>query len=155
MPERTLNLGKLESTHGIAPVYAMRAIVVAALSFVFFLAMLAGFYIRQHIGYFLLSTAFLVVYVLTMLGWLAQRRNVLKIYEKGFSYKKFAASWDEIETANTKTVKRAASDAEINCEVTKTNGEKIVLTGVIQDCAQIAARISAEIEKRSAPEQIS
>ncbi|MET0753698.1 MAG: hypothetical protein ABWZ66_10015, partial [Pyrinomonadaceae bacterium] len=97
MSEQTQNLGKLESVHGIAPAYMMRALVVASLSFVFFLVMLVGFYIRQNIGYFLLSTAFLVVYVLTMFGWLAQRRKVLRIYENGFSYKKFAASWDEID----------------------------------------------------------
>ncbi|MGC2236643.1 MAG: hypothetical protein WA584_10810 [Pyrinomonadaceae bacterium] len=155
MLEKTLNLGKLESTHGIAPAYMMRAVVVASLSFVFFLLMLAGFYIRQNVGYFLLSTAFLVVYVLTMFGWLAQRRKVLKVYENGFSYKKFAASWDEIDSIDVKTVKRAAGGAELNCEVTKTGGDKVILSEVIHDCAKVVGRISAEIEKRSRREQIS
>ena len=148
-------LGKLETTHGIAPAYMMRAVVVAVLSFVFFLLMLVGFYIRQNIGYFLLSTAFLVVYVLTMFGWLAQRRKLLKVYENGFSYKKFAAGWDEIDSIEVKMISRPVGGAEINCEVTKIGGEKIVLSEVIEDCAKIIERISAEIEKRSAPEQIS
>jgi hypothetical protein len=155
MTEKNLNLGKLESTHGIAPAYMMRAVVVASLSFVFFLLMLAGFYIRQNIGYFLLSTAFLVVYVLTMFGWLAQRRKVLRVYENGFSYKKFAASWDELDSVNVKMVSRPVGGAEINCEVTKTGGEKIVLSEIIHDCARVVERISAEIEKRSEREQIS
>lgn len=155
MSEQTQNLGKLESTHGIAPAYMMRALVVASLSFVFFLAMLVGFYIRQNIGYFLLSTAFLVVYVLTMFGWLAQRRKVLRIYENGFSYKKFAASWDEIDSINVKTAKRPVGGAEINYEVTKIGGDKVILSEVIHDCAKVVARISAEIKKRSRREQIS
>jgi len=155
MLDKTLRLGKLESVHGIAPAYAMRAVVIAALSFVFFLLMLVGFYIRQNIGYFLLSTAFLVVYLLTMFGWLSQRRNVLKIYENGLSYKKFTASWDEIDSMNLKTVARFTGGEEINCELTKTSGEKIVLSDVIHHCEKIIDRIDEEMNKRSEAEQIS
>ena len=153
MPEKTLNLGKTESVHGIAAAYLQRAVIVSTLSFVFFLLMLAGFYIRQNIGYFLLATAFLVVYALTILGWIAQRRKVLKVYENGLSYKNFATRWDEINSISVKTVKHLAGGAEINCELTKNDGEKIVLTGAIHDCAKIVERISAEIEKRRAPDE--
>ena len=151
MPEQPQNLGKLESVHGVSPVFAQRAVVVALLSFVFFLLMLVGFYIRQNIGYFLLSTAFLLVYILTMIGWLMHRKNEIRLYENGLTYKKFSCAWDEIGTIEVKTVSRLVGGAKINCELTKTSGEKIVFTETIHDADKIIERISAEIEKRSAP----
>ena len=86
------------STHGTSPAYLQRAAIIAVLSFVFFLAMLVAFYLRQHIGYFALSTAFLIVYVLTLISWVIQKRVIVSIYEKGIRYKKFSGSWDEIES---------------------------------------------------------
>jgi len=97
VPTTQKDLGKLLSTHTIAPVYIQRAAVVAIVSFVFFLLMLIVFYVRQQIGYFILSTAFLVVYVFTLVGWVMQRRNVVSVYEGGLKYKKFSAAWGEIE----------------------------------------------------------
>jgi len=90
------DLGKLVSTHTTSPIFLQRAAIVAVVSFLFFLAMLVAFYVRQHIGYFFLSTAFLVVYVFTLIGWVMQKRNAVSIYEKGIRYKKFRAAWDEI-----------------------------------------------------------
>jgi hypothetical protein len=90
-------LGRLQSTHPTAPAFLQRAAVVAILSFVFFLAMLIVFYFRQQIGYFILSTAFLVVYIFTLIGWVFQRRNVVKVHEHGLRYRKLRATWDEIE----------------------------------------------------------
>jgi uncharacterized membrane protein YobD (UPF0266 family) len=98
--EASTELGKLVSTHAISPANMQRAAVVAVVSFLFFLAMLIVFYVRQHIGYFALSTAFLVVYVFTLIGWVIQRRSAVRIYEKGLRYKKFAASWNEIKSVN-------------------------------------------------------
>lgn len=147
--ETIQNLGKLESAHGVAPAYLQRAAIIAVVSFVFFLVMLLGFYIRQNLGYFLLSTAFLIVYIFMMFGLLTQRRSVLKIYENGFSYKNFASRWDEIDSIQGKTESRLVSLAKINCEIRKTNGEKIVLTESIQDVEKVIERISEEIEKRS------
>ncbi len=80
----------------MAPAFLQRAAIVAAVSFLFFLLTLIAFYIRQHIGYFALSTAFLVVYVFTLVGWVLQRRNVVRIYENGLSYKNFRTSWKEV-----------------------------------------------------------
>ncbi len=60
--------------------------------------MLVAFYVRQHIGYFALSTAFLVVYVLTLISWVIQKRSHVSIYENGLRYKSFSGSWDEIES---------------------------------------------------------
>ena len=66
-------------------------------SFLFFMGTLLVFYVWQQLAYFVLSTAFLVVYIFTMVGWVMQRRNVVSIYENGISYRKCAATWDEIK----------------------------------------------------------
>src|SRR5215218_8844716 len=95
-PEINTELGKPVSAHLIAAAYVQRAAVVAIVSFVFFLLMLVGFSIRQHFGYFLLASAFLVVYLFTMFGWWTQKNNVLTIYENGISYRKFRNTWDQI-----------------------------------------------------------
>ena len=132
------NLGKLKSTHGISPVFLQRAIIVAVLSFVFFMAMLVGFYIRQNIGYFLLSTAFLIVYILTMLGWIVLRKNSLKVYENGISYKKFTARFDEI----AEVVQSGKS-----YEVRTKSGEKVVLSDAIERIEQIITQIKSHSSK--------
>jgi hypothetical protein len=143
-----LQLGKLESVHGISPVFMQRAAFVAVLSFVFFIAMLVGFSIRQNVGYFLLATAFLIVQLLTLFGWLVQRRTEFKIYENGFGYKKQICRWDEIDSMAAKMESRLVGGEKINCEIRKTNGERIVLTETIHGVDKIMERISAEIEKR-------
>jgi hypothetical protein len=144
-----LQLGKLESVHGISPVFMQRAAFVAVLSFVFFIAMLVAFSMRQNIGYFLLATAFLLVQLLTLFGWLMQRRTEFKIYENGFGYKKQICLWDEIDSMAVKTESRLVGGAKINCEIRKTDGAQIVLSEAIHGVDKIMERISAEIEKRS------
>jgi hypothetical protein len=143
-----LQLGKLESVHGISPVFMQRAAFIAVLSFVFFIAMLVGFSIRQNIGYFLLATAFLIVQLLTLFGWLVARRTEFRIYENGFGYKKQICRWDEIESMAVKTESRLVGGDKINCEIRKTNGERIVLSETIHGVDKIMERIDAEIEKR-------
>lgn len=89
-------LGKIVSIHGVEPALVQRAAIVALLAFIFFLAMLVGFSIRQNLGYFVLSCAFLVVEIFTLMGLFAHRRNVLQIFEKGLCYKKECRGWSEI-----------------------------------------------------------
>lgn len=132
-----MRLGKLESVHGIAPAFMQRAVIVAVLSFLFFMAMMLGFYVRQNIGYFLLASAFLIVYVLTMFGWLVMRKNVVKVYENGLTYKKFAVVWDEIAAVETKT----ANNKKSGYEISKKDGEKIVLSETIDGIELIIKRI--------------
>lgn len=146
MPE--LQLGKLESVHGISPVFMQRAAVVAVLSFMFFIAMLVAFAVRQNLGYFLLATAFLLVQLLTLFGWLMQRRTEFKVYENGFSYKKQICRWDEIDSLAIKIESRLVGGEKVNCEIRKTGGEKIVLNEAIHGVRKIMERIDAEIEKR-------
>ncbi len=82
--------------HAVSPVHQQRAAVVAGLSFLFFLAMMFLVYIRGHFGYFLLSTAFLVVFIFTAIGWWMQRRNAVEVFERGLAFRKLTATWGEI-----------------------------------------------------------
>jgi len=90
------SLGKLIAVHGVSPAIQQRAAALAALSFLFFLAMMAALYARGHFGYFLLATAFLVVFVFTMAGWGMQRPNVVELYDRGVAFRKFLAQWPDI-----------------------------------------------------------
>ena len=59
----------------VAPAHLQRAVFVAVLSFLFFLAMMLMFYIRQSFLYFLLATAFLLVYIVMMISFVRLRRR--------------------------------------------------------------------------------
>src|SRR5262247_3487091 len=91
-------LGNLISSHGTSPVFLQRAAIVAALSFLFFILTLLLFYIQQQLMYFVLSSAFLVIYIFTMIGWVVKNRDVVNVYENGISGRKFTATWDEIKS---------------------------------------------------------
>ena len=60
---------------GTSPAQLQRAAFIAVLSFLFFLAMMFTYYLRQSLLYFLLATAFLVVYVITMISLFRLRRR--------------------------------------------------------------------------------
>ena len=136
------NLGKVVGVYAIAPAYIQRAVVIAVLSFVFFLVTLGMFSVRQNFLYFFLSTAFLVTYLFTMFGWLMSRKNILKIYENGLTYRKFTARWDEIEMVETNK-----NGAKINCEIQTKKGEKITLTESIQGVGQAIELIESKINQ--------
>ena len=121
MGNKAVDPGKLISVHGISPAYLQRAAFVTVLSFVFFLAMMFGFYFRQNLVYFLLASAFLLIYLLTLFGWLLQKRNHLKIFEKGFSYKKDRLLWEEIRSISPEG------------EIETNDARKILLPKAIQD----------------------
>lgn len=131
------DLGKLISSHSTSAAALQRAAIVAVVSFLFFLAMLIVFYLRQHIGYFALSTAFLVVYIFTLVGWVLQKRNTVRLYANGLRYKKFAAAWNEIVS-----VKADASGLEL----TKNRREKVLIPASIQDFGSILAAVKRGVE---------
>lgn len=135
----TRNLGKTVSVHGVAPATLQRVAVVAMLSFVFFLAMLVAFYIRQHLGYFLLSTGFLVVYILTMIGWIAMRRHELRIHENGIACRKFEASWSEIGEARLVPGKGLL--------VVRADGASTTVAESVDGFGKIAGTVSTRIGK--------
>ena len=64
------------------PAQVQRAVFIAVLSFMFFLAMMFAFYIRQSVSYFLLATAFLIVYIVTMISFVRLRRSIAKRDER-------------------------------------------------------------------------
>jgi Ca2+/Na+ antiporter len=68
MPEKTT--GK-----PLPPAIVQRAVFVAVLSFLFFLAMMFAYYLRGSVLYFLLATAFLIVYIVTMISFVRLRRS--------------------------------------------------------------------------------
>ena len=96
MAESEQDLGKLIAIYGIGPAYLQRAVFIVILSFLFFLAMMFAYYIRQSLVYFLLASAFLVLYLVTLFSFVMQRRAVAEIFEGGIRYKKLGAAWAEI-----------------------------------------------------------
>jgi hypothetical protein len=128
-------LGRIISTYAVSPAQLQRAVFVAVLSFLFFMAMMFAFYLRQNILYFLLATAFLLTYLVTMLSWVIQRRATLQIHEKGLRYKKFTAMWAEIESVTDTPP----------FEVRTTGGQTFVLPGSIAGAEQAARNIRSRI----------
>ena len=59
----------------LTPAHLQRAVFIAVLSFLFFLAMMMMFYLRQSMLYFLLASAFLIVYIVTMISFVRMRRR--------------------------------------------------------------------------------
>lgn len=143
MSEPTKNFGKLVSMHGTSAMFLQRAAIVAFLAFVFFLAMLIGFYLLQTVIYFVLSTAFLVVYLFTLIGWLMQKRNVVSIFEDGINYKKFAARWGEIVSAE---LIDEASDRKY-LELQKSDREKVLIPSSIHGFEKIVDFVQAQARK--------
>jgi len=54
----------------MSPSHLQLAVFIAVLSFLFFLAMMFAYYIRQSAVYFLLATAFLIIYLITMISFI-------------------------------------------------------------------------------------
>lgn len=102
MDRRNKHLGKRIAAYGIAPAYLQRALFISLLSLLFFLAMMAGYYIRQSGGYFLLATGFLIVYLVTFISWVLRRRSVASIYENGIEFNGRMVVWSEIESLDSK-----------------------------------------------------
>jgi hypothetical protein len=144
-----LQLGKLESVHGISPVFKQRAFILAVVSFVFFTAMVVAYSVRRSFVFILMGTAFLVVELFTLFGWLGQKNAEFRLFENGFSYKKFVCVWDEIESINVKAESQLLSGAKINCLVRKTDGQEIVLTEVIEDLESIVKIIDRKMRRET------
>ena len=92
------DMGRHISAYPISPIYVQRAVFIALLSFLFFAAMMLAFYVRQSFLYFLLATAFLIVYLVTMVSWFMQRKAVVNVYEHGFGFKGRSVAWEEIDS---------------------------------------------------------
>jgi hypothetical protein len=139
MSNESKDLGRIVAVHGVSPAYLQRAVFIVILSFLFFLGMMVAFYIIQNFIYFLLASAFLVVYLVTLFSWVSQRRNVVKIYEHGVEYRKFSCRWNEIEAVTD------SGDDRSKLDITTKAGGKITLSDTIIGLDQIASFIRAKI----------
>jgi hypothetical protein len=145
MTQQTLKLGKLERVHGISPASLQRALILIILSFIFFLAMLIAFSIRQQIGYFILATAFLIVKLFTLFGWMMQRKKAVLLYENGLVLGKQVCFYRDIENIHLKQTSRMLGGEKIECEIVKTDGEKIVLPEAIHDVHGILDQVEEKL----------
>src|SRR5437868_2039547 len=118
-PPKQKDLGAIISVHGTSGVFLQRAAIVAILSFFFFMSMLVVFYVRQQIVYFILSTAFLIVYIFTMIGWVMQKRNSVSIYEHGIGHRSFVPAWDEIQSGK--------ADSKTGITIVKVDGRSVTI----------------------------
>ncbi len=137
MPQTQPTLGKLVKAYPTSPAYLQRAAIIAFLSFVFFLATLVIFYIQQSFVYFILSTAFLVVYIFTLIGWMMQKRNVVSIHENGIAYRKFISTWDQI--------KAITADPKSGITIVRSGGDSIMIGRSITGLSEIAATIKERL----------
>ncbi len=92
-----------------------------------------------------LSTAFLIVYVLTLISWVVQKRSLVRVYENGVKYKKFNGSWAEIESA--RVVEEGAGRRHI--EIQKNKREKIAIPSSILGFDQIVGIVRSNVKTSS------
>ncbi len=133
MTESNRSMGKIIAVYGLSPAHIQRAVFITVLSFVFFLAMMLGYYVRQNLVYFILASAFLFIYILTMFSWVVQRRTLLQIFENGVSYKKRFATWNEI------------SEVRTDGTIVLTDNKQIVISPAIHDFDNALALIRSKI----------
>ena len=141
MTENEDSLGELQTVYKISPAYLQRAAIVAALSFIFFIAMLIAYSQTQKFGFFIIGTAFLVVEILTLLGWQSLRRNELRVFENGFMFRQENYLWSEIESINVNRAKH-----KITGEIKTKNDKKIIFTDSIYDVENFFKKVESEIQ---------
>jgi hypothetical protein len=134
--ENSNDLGRLVSVHTVAPAYVQRAVIITVLSFLFFLAMMIAFYLRQSLLYFLLATAFLIVYLVMMLSLYVQRRSVVRVFENGLEYRSRSLRWKEIDSIT--------DDRSI--VITPKQGKPIEFPVTMSDTTALARNIRYQVE---------
>ena len=113
MPPLRDELGKLNAVYRPAPAFLQRAVFLTILSFVFFLGTMFIYYVRQGFVYFILASAFLVLYVISLISFFGQRKNVLKVYEHGIEFKNNKALWTDIESVSDEGVVQITGDRKM------------------------------------------
>ncbi len=94
--QEVVKLGRLIGTYPTAPAFVQRAAIVAVVSFLFFLAMLLAFSLREQMLYLVLAAAFFVVNIFTLVGFVMQRRNEVKVFENGLTYRTKEVGWRDL-----------------------------------------------------------
>jgi Ca2+/Na+ antiporter len=95
-------LGRLVAIHPISPAHLQRAVLLAILSFIFFLTMMFAYYLMQTPIYFLLATAFLVIYLATMYSFITGKKKTVEVFENGLRMGKTSAMWPDIARVDDK-----------------------------------------------------
>jgi hypothetical protein len=95
---------------------------------VFSAAMLVAFLLRQQVGYLILAAAFFVLNIFTLIGFLVQRHNAVRVFESGFRYKKSSASWTDMVSID---------GDENGISVVKTDGSAIKIPRSIADLGRL------------------
>ena len=128
MNDTKTDLGRLISVHPVAPIYVQRAVFIALLSLIFFFGMMLAYYIRQSALYFLLATAFLVVYLFTMFSWFSLRKSIVQVFENGLEYRSRRLRWSDIAVveSETKLIVKPRSGAAINLPMTLADRDRLV-----------------------------
>lgn len=130
MPTTEKDLGNLVATHPTAPAFIQRAAIIAILSFLFFLVMLVAFLARQQVGYLIIAAAFFVLNIFTLIGFIVQRQNAVKVFENGFNYKKSSAAWSELVSID---------DDDSGISIVRANGSMIKIPRSIDDLGRLNA----------------
>jgi hypothetical protein len=117
------NLGKLTGVYNLSAAILQRSIIVIIISLFFSLAMFVGWLILQKFVLLLLAIAFLAIKLITLFSLLAQRKNVLSLYEQGFNYNKITCRFDEIASVK-------------GYEILTKSGVKIVLSETINNVGE-------------------
>lgn len=145
MQYETPHLGKIRSIHGLSMLYTQRVVVVAGLALIFFSAMLVAFAVRQWFGYALLAIAFLVVEVLALIGWFSHRGGEFTVFDEGFIYKDQMGRWEDIESIYT-AEESSFFGKRMKCEITKNNGEKILIPDTIQGFEEVVKMLGKRMK---------
>jgi hypothetical protein len=90
--------------------------------------MLIAFLVRQQIGYLILAAAFFVLNIFTLIGFLVQRQNKVKVFEGGFNYKKASARWNELVSID---------DDDAGISIVKSDGSNIKIPRTIDDLGRL------------------
>src|SRR5262245_24414790 len=116
------HLGKIQSIHGLSAIYSQRAVIVAGFALIFFTAMLVALATHGWIGFALLAVGFLVVEILTLIGWIAHRGAEFTVYENGFTYKDHYCRWEDVVSIYS-TAESGLFGNRLKCEIRKNDGE--------------------------------
>jgi hypothetical protein len=73
------------------------------------------------------------VYIITLVGWVMQKRNVVSIHEDGIAYRRFNSTWNEIRSVT--------ADPGSGITIVKLNGESTVIGRSIAGVNELATMI--------------
>jgi hypothetical protein len=129
-PAEHKNLGRLISVYPISPAHMQRAVLLAVLSFVFFMTMMFAYYLLQKPLFFLLATAFLVIYLFTMYSFLSGRKKTVEVFENGLRMGKTSTLWIGVANVSDKGVLDIDGDKKI--EIPQSIYEREALIALIR-----------------------